>query len=156
MTCKVDGCTSEVHAKQLCLKHYHRVRRVGSTELRSTYREAVEACMPGTIPSITAKAGVSHTTAQRWVSDLRAEGKSHIGGWHAVTPQLTIAVHFLGAGKDVPRPKTKTHAEHCAAYRKRNRDKIETYNARRNARSHADKKVAELKKAPTTWFSALM
>lgn len=152
MKCHIDGCDGKTHAKQLCLKHYHRVRRSGSTELRSIFREAVEACMPGTIPEITAKAGVSRTAAQRWVSELRTEGKSHIGKWQAVTPQLTIAVHFAGPGKDAPRPAKKSHAEHCAAYRKRNRDKMEIYNARRNARWHADKKA----KQPQAWFSALM
>lgn len=156
MTCKIDGCTGKAHAKQLCLKHYHRVLRTGRTELHSIFRDAVIASMPGAIPEITAKAGVSRTTAQRWVRDLRKEGNSHIGKWQAVTPQLSIPVHVFGAGKDAPRPRVKTHAEHCLAYRKRNRDKIETYNSRRNARYHADKKISELRKAPQSWLSSLM
>lgn len=33
MTCAVDGCSVRVRAKGLCTKHYHRVRRSGTTDL---------------------------------------------------------------------------------------------------------------------------
>ena len=32
--CKVDGCGREVHAKSLCMKHYRRLLRTGSTDAR--------------------------------------------------------------------------------------------------------------------------
>lgn len=158
MKCHIDGCDSESYYKaaQLCAKHYHRIRRNGSVQPRKKgFRAFVEASLPGTCAEIAEKAGVDRSTVHAWIGKIREDGLSHIGSWQRTTPQITVAVHVPGPGKDAKRPRNMTKAESCALWRKRNKEKVESQNAKKRAAWHANKIVKQHKTNPATWLSAL-
>lgn len=44
MTCCADGCVAPVQSRGYCIKHYNRVRRLGTTELPTPRLCSVAGC----------------------------------------------------------------------------------------------------------------
>jgi hypothetical protein len=89
------------------------------------FRQQVKGALPGTYAEIMEKAHVSHTTAKRWLKELRDAGECHIGKWKR---SLDTRGHYqpvwvAGPGKDVRCTlKPMTSAQASARYRRKHRD----------------------------------
>ena len=119
------------------------------------YKSHVIAAMPGTVPEITARSGLTESTVKRWIFIMRAAGESHIGSWkRSEGPGGFQSIHVAGPGADaVCKLKRRT----CAQYSKRSRKaakadgRMEIAQARRSAKYYANKAATQ----PHDWTAAL-
>ena len=119
------------------------------------YKAQVVAAMPGTVPEITVKCGMTVTTVKRWIRIMRAAGESHIGSWKRCEGSGGFqSIHVLGAGFDAPcRLKPFTGAQYSKRSRRNAKvdGRADIAQARRSAKYYARKAAA----APHDWTAAL-
>lgn len=119
------------------------------------YKAQVVAAMPGTVPEIMARSGMTETTVKRWIRILRAAGESHIAKWkRSIGSGAFQSVHVLGAGQDA-RCYLQPYTTAQLSKRSRRAGKVdgraEATQARRSAKYYA-KKAA---RTPHDWAAML-
>lgn len=113
-------------------------------------RQKVKEALPGTIHQLVKKVGVTESCVRRWLRDMHGI-EAHIDRYKR-TAGLWTPVWGVGEGRDAPKPKPLTMAQHCRAWRKRNkRDNVEFVEAAKRAKQAAD----EAAKTPCDWLSSL-
>lgn len=113
--------------------------------------QAVFAALPGTVPEIMKKSGVSSRTVYEWIKTFREQGRIHIATWRR--NGYLRPYYAAGHGVDKPRPKAFTKATiDRRYYRKHVRDLEKEIRASGRA---ARKNAASTRKAPQSWISAL-
>jgi hypothetical protein len=123
---------------------------------RPCLKQFVLGALPGTMPELIIKSGVSKSAVFRAIRDARAAGEVRISKWQYPTKGgRPMPTYVKGAGKDAKcRLKPQTTAVSSAKHRKRamKDGRWELRNAAVRARYRADK----ARQRPQTWFSALM
>jgi hypothetical protein len=117
-----------------------------------THEQAIIAALPGTLPQIIQKSGVSRPTAYLWIGRLRKAGKVFIKGWRRTAGQST-PYYVAGQGEDKPRPAAQTNAEYHRRHYAKHRGPIERED--RAIRKAARLNAAAMAKTPQSWLSAL-
>lgn len=119
------------------------------------YKAQVIAAMPGTVPEIMARSGMTKSTVKRWITLMREAGECHIDRWiRPDGPGGFMPVHIIGEGKDA---RCHLKAFSGAHYSKKSRrkakeeGKAEFTQARRSAQYYAKKATAK----PHDWLHAL-
>lgn len=86
----------------------HRVTKpIGVPERPSAKKRAaralVLAALPATQVQVHRKTGLGQATVSRWLSDLKAAGEIHVGGWRRSRHGGPFAARWVvGPGKDAP------------------------------------------------------
>lgn len=65
--------------------------------------KAVLECLPSSSQDVSARLGISMSSAESYIRLLRSQGKSHIGAYVRTGAPLDRAVHYPGPGDDVTR-----------------------------------------------------
>lgn len=119
------------------------------------YKAQVAAALPGTVPEVIIRCGLTESTVKRWIRLMREAGECHIGSWKRSTGSGAFqSVHMLGPGKDARcRLKARTGAQYSVKYRENMKKdgRIDLSSARRSARYWADKATQQ----PHDWASLL-
>lgn len=119
------------------------------------YKAQVVAAMPGTVPEIVVRSGMTESTVKRWICIMRAAGESHIGSWkRSVGPGQFQSIHVLGPGDDAAcklRPFTVAECSKRARRAGRINGNADAIQARRSAKYYAKKAAS----AAHDWAAAL-
>lgn len=117
----------------------------------------------GTVELMKSKLGVNDNTMSRYLNELYADGRAHIGRWHR-TAGCPAAVWVKGPGEHAPKPERQDGNVYKRKYRKNKANAIarardgKPYDkryAKHVAVAIADDTVARTSVAPVTWLSAL-
>lgn len=119
---------------------------------RPNHRQAVFAALPGTIPQIIKKSGVSRATVFAWIRVFQAERLTYIKRWK-LTKGNPTPFYVIGEGENEPRPGPQTSSQYSRRYYVKHRAEFEREQRanRRAAREYA----ATVAKRPQSWLSAL-
>jgi hypothetical protein len=117
------------------------------------FRHVVIAALPGALSELIEKSGLTKSSVIRWLRIMRDENVCHVSGWKRTGGNGPIKrVYSYGPGPDAPcNLKPMGGACYSARSRKKHPENCEIYNARRRARTTADR----VAKTPNTWLNIL-
>lgn len=95
-----------LQARDRCRAQRNKLGLVGYANLAAMLDDK-----PSTASSLTARAGLGHVAAYRWLMSLHSLGRVHIASWECKAKSPMLPVFAWGPGHDAPAPRVRPNGK---------------------------------------------